>query len=194
MATKLHRSGWFLSGLILGLSAGRLWTYVNALPTAKAQEATGGAAPDATSLAAELAAIKDKLPDQAHAMQDVGYHFSNLWFAGSKANWDLAVFYLNETKSHLHWAVRIIPVRKDNAGQTIDLAALLEAAENGPLKQVQDAIEAKDGAAFERAYRFTLETCYACHKASDKPYLRPQIPVQPETPIINFDPKATWPK
>jgi hypothetical protein len=25
------------------------------------------------------------------------------------------------------------------------------------------------------------------------PYLRPQIPTEPETRIINFDPKAKWP-
>jgi Transcriptional regulator PadR-like family len=35
--------------------------------------------------------------------------------------------------------------------------------------------------------------CYACHRASDKPYLRPRIPEAPEARIINFDPAATWP-
>ena len=46
---------------------------------------------------------------------------------------------------------------------------------------------------FTRAYRLTLEGCYSCHKASDKPYLRPRIPEQPASRIINFDPAATWP-
>jgi hypothetical protein len=145
-------------------------------------------------LAAELEAIKSKLPDQAHAMQDVGYHFTNLWFAGKHAHWDLANFYLAETRSHLRWAVRIIPKRKDSAGQEIDLQAILQAVENTPLKQLEDSIKAKDGDAFEKAYRFTLESCYSCHKASDKPFIRPQIPTHPETLIINFDPNATWPK
>ena len=27
------------------------------------------------------------LPDQSHAMVDVGYHFANLWFAADKENW-----------------------------------------------------------------------------------------------------------
>ena len=35
--------------------------------------------------------------------------------------------------------------------------------------------------------------CYACHKAVDKPYLRPQVPTEPASRIINFDPKANWP-
>lgn len=148
----------------------------------------------ALDLRAEIEAIKGKLPDQAHAMQDVGYHFSNLWFAGQQKHWDLANFYWAETRSHLHWAVRIIPVRKDNAGVEIKLVDILEAMENGPLKQLGEAIASKDPEAFEKAYRFSVETCYSCHKASDKPFIRVQIPTEPETPIINFDPNATWPR
>ena len=58
---------------------------------------TGKAAPTAPDLNAEIEAIKAKLPDQAHAMQDVGYHFSNLWFARQEENWPLAEFYNAET-------------------------------------------------------------------------------------------------
>jgi hypothetical protein len=76
----------------------------------------------------------------------------------------------------------------------VDLRAILQAFENTPLKQLEDAIQAKDKGKFEKEYRFTLETCYACHKASDKPFIRLQIPTHPETPIINFDPKADWPQ
>jgi hypothetical protein len=127
-------------------------------------------------------------------MQDVSYHFGNLWFAAQKEHWDLATFYLMETRSHLRWAVRMIPKRKDNAGKEIDLEAILQSFENSPWAQMKDALAAKDKAEFEKKYRFGLESCYACHKAVDKPYLRPQIPTQPETPIINFDPKADWPQ
>jgi hypothetical protein len=155
---------------------------------------TGKAAPTAPDLNAEIEAIKAKLPDQAHAMQDVGYHFSNLWFARQEENWPLAEFYNAETLSHLRWAVRIIPKRKDSAGTEIDLEAILQAFENSPWTQLKDAIAAKDKAAFDKAYRFALETCYACHKASDKPFIRLQIPARPETPIINFDPHADWPR
>jgi hypothetical protein len=146
------------------------------------------------TLAAEIEAIKGKLPDQAHAMQDVGYHFSNLWFAGQNENWPLAEFYWNETRSHLHWAVRIIPVRKNLAGEDIVLKDILEGFENGPLKQLHDTITAGDIAAFDKTYRTCVETCYSCHKVSGKPFIRPQIPTQPESPMINFDPNAKWPR
>lgn len=186
---RLRGAGALLFSACLGAA---LYAWASpAAPPAHAQ--TPAEESDEQRLLAELEAIKGKLPDQAHAMQDVGYHFSNLWFAGRSEHWPLAEFYWNETRSHLRWAVRIIPKRKDTAGQEIDLEAILQSLENAPLKQLQDAIAAKDGAAFEKAYRFTLEGCYACHKASDKPFIRPQIPVAPETPIINFDPAARWP-
>jgi hypothetical protein len=31
-------------------------------------------------------------------MADVGYHFSNLWFAGRGRNWPLATYYYNEVR------------------------------------------------------------------------------------------------
>jgi hypothetical protein len=182
-----------LTALILGIGIGAAAHALlpPATPRAIAQQTQ--AEPQISTIAAEIEAIKGKLPDQAHAMQDVGYHFSNLWFARQQENWPLAEFYNNEVRSHLRWAVRIIPKRKDLAGQEVDLEAILQAFENSPWTQLKDAIAAKDAAAFDKAYRFVVESCYACHKASDKPFIRPQIPSQPETPIINFDPRANWP-
>lgn len=148
---------------------------------------------DVAALQAELALIKSQLPDQAHAMADVGYHFANLWFAGKQKNWSLAKFCLDETRSHLNWAVRLKPVRKVAAAD-LDLRNILQAVENTQLADVKKAVEDKDGEKFVAAYRQTLEACYACHKASEKPYLRPQIPEQPPAPIINFDPEAKWPQ
>lgn len=152
------------------------------------------AAPNPPSEQELLQQFKDRGPDQAHAMMSVAYHFNNLWFAAEAENWPLADFYQKETVSHLRWAVRIIPKRKDSVGQIIDLTAILQAVENSPLKQLQEAVQAKDHDKFVAAYRFTLEGCYSCHKASDKPYLRPRIPDQTAEHTINFDPSVTWPK
>jgi hypothetical protein len=93
----------------------------------------------------------------------------------------------------LRWAVRIIPKRKDSNGKDVDLVAILQAYENGPLKQLDEAIKSQSNERFPAAYKFCLESCYACHKAASKPYLRPQIPLGPATQIINFAPNAKWP-
>jgi hypothetical protein len=141
----------------------------------------------------DVARLKSIASDQSHAMADVGYHFANLWFAGDKRNWPLAKFYLDETRSHLKWAVRIIPVRKTKAGD-LELQGILDAVDNSLLSEVAKSIDNKDVEKFRATYRRSLEGCYSCHKAADKPYLRPQIPTNPPQPIINFDPDAKWPE
>lgn len=150
--------------------------------------------PDVASLQAEIERLKQVVPDQAHAMMDVDYHFSNLWFAANQGNWPLAQFYWNETRSHLRWAVRIIPVRKDNAGKDVKLQDILQSLENSPLKQLEESIQLKDREKFVAAYEFTLTSCYSCHKASDKPYLRLRIPEHPASTMMNLDPHAAWPQ
>jgi hypothetical protein len=157
----------------------------------KSPAASSQAPPD--NVAARVKALEDLLPSQSHMMADVGDHFANLWFAGEAENWPLADFYFGETKSHLHWAVRRIPIRKDNRGQDINLANILEAFENSQLTQLKRLIDAKDKAGFERIYKESLTVCYSCHTASEKPYLRLRVPQVPASPIINFDPKAASP-
>ena len=70
---------------------------------------------------------------------------------------------------------------------------ILQAFENGQLTQLKGTIDGKNKAAFEKLYKESLTVCYSCHTAADKPYLRPQIPEQPASRIMNFDPKAKWP-
>ncbi len=152
------------------------------------------AADEIKKLREELKQIRELLPDQSHAMKDVSYHFTNLKFAADEENWPLAQFYFGETQQHLRWAVRLKPIRKDNVGREIDLKKILEALETTPMAALKKSIDAKDREQFTTAYRATIEGCYACHKASDKPYLHPKIPEHPETQIINFDTKADWPK
>ena len=150
----------------------------------KPMEATN----EIAALRAEVNRLKGIVPDQSHAMKDVAYHFGNLWFAAQKTNWPLADFYWSETRSHLRWAVRIIPVRKDANGNEIRLQEILDPIDKTSLQQVGDAIKAKDSTKFVEAYKQMLDSCYVCHLASAKPFLKLQIPQQPEAPIIKFEP------
>jgi hypothetical protein len=151
------------------------------------------ASPAPEELSARVKALEDLIPDQAHIMADVGEHYTNLWFAGEAENWALADFYLAETRSHLRWAVGRIPIRKDNAGREVNLGTILEAFENSQLAQLKQVIAHKDRTGFERTYKESLTVCYSCHKAADKSFLRPQVPTEPASRIMNFDPRADWP-
>ena len=143
---------------------------------------------DAAALKADIEALKQLVPSQSHAMADVDYHFANLWFAAQSANWPLAAFYLNETRSHLNWAVRIRPVRKLSSGQEFDLRPLLQGIENSSLARLKSAIDGKNLKSFDAAYRQTITDCHACHKLAEKPYLRPHIPEAPATRMIDMKP------
>ncbi len=144
------------------------------------------AQPDVAALKEEVENLKRLLPDQAHAMSDVDYHFSNLWFAAQYANWPLAEFYLNETRAHLNWAVRMRPVRRLSNGAEIDLRTILQGVESSGIVDARTSISKRDLRGFEVAYRGTMMQCYGCHMASEKPYLRLRIPETPSTHMIDL--------
>lgn len=146
-------------------------------------------AQDAAALKAEIDALRALVPSQSHAMMDVDYQFSNLWFAAANENWPLAEFYLNETRSHLAWAVRLRPVRRLSSGGEFDLRPMLQAVEGTALVVLRAAVEKRDRTGFEQAYRQTMDACFGCHQAAEKPYLRPHVPDAPSSRMIDFRPK-----
>ena len=153
-----------------------------------------GVTSDLDALRSDVARLKANAPSQSHTMSDVGYHWTNLWFAGEKKNWPLAMFYFDETRQHILWTIRLRPVRKGPDGSDVNLVPIFEGIDTSAFKGMAEAIQQQDAQAFAAAYRMTLEACYGCHKASGKPYLRPMIPTAPSQSIINFDPAANWPQ
>jgi hypothetical protein len=183
----------FAGGAVLGAF---IVTRVLPLPGTQAAgpAAAVGEGVDLAALRADVDRLKEAVPSQSHAMTDVGYQYANLWFAGEKQNWPLAQFYFNETRSHIRWTIRIRPVRKNLAGNPVELKGIFDGIENGVLASLKEAIEKKDRGQFATSYKQMLEACYACHKASDKPFLRPMIPLAENQSIINPDPNASWPQ
>src|SRR5438105_13033915 len=99
---------------------------------------------DVAALKGDVERLKAVATDQSHVMTDVGHQFSCLWFAGRARNWPLADFFFSETQSHLRWAVRVIPVRKDAASREVDLRGILQGIETSSLQDLHDSIAAKD--------------------------------------------------
>jgi hypothetical protein len=162
--------------------------------TAAADSRVGDEAADGlTALRGDVARLKVNAPSQSHTMSDVGNHWTNLWFAAEKKNWPLAMFYFEEARAHIVWTIQLRPVRKADDGSDVNLLPIFQSIDTSAFKSVTDAIQAQDSTAFTTAYRESLAACYGCHKASGKPYLRPQIPTAPAQTIINLDAAATWP-
>lgn len=149
---------------------------------------------DVEAMQKDVDRLKSITTSASVAMADVGFHFSNLWFAGQKGNWPLAAYYYNEGRNHIRWLVRITPMPKGPDGELVDLQGIFDGLDTSALKDLKDVIDKKDGTRFAATYRQTLEGCYSCHKAVGRPYLRPAVPTTPAQSIINLDPAATWPQ
>jgi hypothetical protein len=149
------------------------------------------AADAGTSIApADVERLKTLVPSQSHTMQDVAYHWTNLWFAGQQGNWPLARFYFDEAHQHIQWTIQIRPIRKDPDGRDVDLQSIFQAVDSTLFAAVKIAIEQKNGPQFATAYKNSLDGCYSCHKSSGKPYLHPVVPTVPAQTIIDFSPET----
>ncbi len=128
--------------------------------------------PNVAQQIADLKAANDQLrtliPSQSHAMMDVAYHFTNLWFAGQQANWPLAQFYFNEARSH---RLRAVPprsaMRKVSSGE-LHLQEMFDAFDKTLLADVKKRDRRQEREAVQGvAYRGALEGCNACHTAAE---------------------------
>jgi hypothetical protein len=146
-----------------------------------------GPSEEIAALKAQNEQLRSLIPSQSHAMMDVAYHFTNLWFAGQHANWPLAQFYFNEARNHIAWAIRIVPVRKTSGGE-LHLQEMFDAFDQTLLTDLKKQIADHDRAGFSAAYRQALNGCNACHMAAEKPYLHLVVPDRPEAHIVDFNP------
>lgn len=178
--------------LIPGVMIGLAWSSSNSVdenPTTTQQQLQD----ELAKLKADVKRLQEMSVDQAAVMSHLSYHWSNLWTAIQQENWQLADFYLAETRSNLNWAIRVRPIRKVGTTE-VNLKDIGGALDGTQFAQMKEAIFRKDKDRCIKLYTDSLQGCYACHKASDKPYLRPQIPTGPESRVINFDPRATEPR
>jgi len=183
-----------MCGVLLGRAADRVG-YPGALfPTVAAQQGRAAAPPPTLeSLAADVAQLKAIQPSNSHIMMDVQFHWTNLWFAAQKKDWEFAQYQFNEMRGHIQWLMRKSPIIRGQDGMDVDVKSIFDAVDTSSLADVKAAIEKKDSVKFAAAYKTMIESCYSCHKAVGRPYLRPMIPTAPAMTVINLDPKATWP-
>ena len=182
-----------LCGIFLGVGLDREWPH-GLVPTVLAQQGRRAALPTMESLPMEVAQLKALVPSNSHIMMDVQFHWTNLWFAGRRKNWPLALYFFNETRGHIQWLLRKSPTTRGPDGKDVDMQGIFDGVDTSSLAAVKTAIEKQDSAQFAASYRTMLESCYACHKAVGRPYLRPMLPQTQVMPILNFDPNATWPE
>jgi hypothetical protein len=171
-------------GAIIGGMAVEYWMTRNVpAPAAQQQAPTGAAAADVTFL-------KSIVPTQSHSMMDVGYHWTNLWFAAEKKNWPLARYLFGEARQSMRWTILLRPVRQLPDGKSIDVKGIFTAVDMSAFAAVQLAVEDEDHATFVNSYKSALDACYSCHVSAGLPHLRPVVPTSPASTLISFEPPA----
>jgi hypothetical protein len=169
-----------------------VWKIPALSQTPAKQDAKADAAKiDLIALNNDVAKLKSIVPSNSHIMEDVSFHYSNLWFAGQKKNWPLALFYYNESRNHIRWLITKSPTTKTPDGEVVNLQGIFDGIDTSSLPMLKKSIEDKDVNEFTSAYKVMLDSCYSCHKSAGRPYLHPVVPTVPPQSIINYLPEPS---
>jgi hypothetical protein len=107
-----------------------------------------------------------------------------LRLAGNAQNWVYAKYELHELQEAFDRAIRVWPRYKG-----LPLGGMIDAIAKGPLGEVDKAIDAKNGAAFDAAYEKLTEGCNACHQAANVGQVVIRIPNASTFPDQDFRPE-----
>ena len=121
----------------------------------------------------QLRTVEKQLRGLDVTMAEIGYRFTELYFAGQDGNWDYAKYQAEKIDLALRLAVERRPKRKTSAD-----AFLKE-----DLPVVQQAIEGRDPAGFQRAMDRLRSSCMKCHNKEKVSYFTVELPEHRISPI-----------
>jgi len=127
---------------------------------APAPAATATAAP--ADLQKQIDDIKGTIPKFAVTMREVGDRFEDMNAAVKGGNWGLAAY----MSSYMNKAMNPAKVTKPKE------YPMWESFYTTSFKPVNDAIAAKDPAAFDKAYTAVIESCNGCHATMGYGYIK----------------------
>lgn len=106
------------------------------------------------------------------AMVEVGYRFSELYWAGQDRNWEFAKYHSEKIRTAIKNGLERRPARTQSAQMIYP-----------SLDALEEAMKMKDGKKFGAAIENLRNTCNACHSAEKVPYIHVQFPLQRLSPI-----------
>jgi hypothetical protein len=108
---------------------------------------------------------------------------AKLYFAGQAENWDLAAYELDEIDEGFDDVLKYHPTHKDSPVAPKDAIPRIVTE---PLRQLKDAVEKKDSAAFGPAFAALTAACNSCHEATNFSFNIVQIPTSNPYPNQQF--------
>ena len=129
------------------------------------------------SLAAHAAEPAAPQPDYHPSLADimtmaVQPRHTKLGLAGKARNWPYVAYEAKELRGAFNRVVRTVPTFNKT-----DMADMVAANMKDPLDQIDAAIKAKNGPAFDAAYAKITNACNLCHKGLDKEFVVIKAPV-----------------
>lgn len=118
--------------------------------------------------------LNDTKPGLGEIMGVIQQHHAKLYYAGTRANWPLAAYELNEIQESLDDAMQLYPNKFKEV--RVPLPELIPAMTKASMGQVQEAIQQKDEKSFVQAYQALSVSCSSCHAAANDPFIRIKVP------------------
>lgn len=112
-------------------------------------------------------------PGLGTVMIEYGNRFTNTYYAAKGGNWDLAAYQLKEA----------LEIQEVGEATRPGRAGALKGFEDAFVGKLEDAIKAKDSAAFETAFNNAVKGCNGCHAGQGFPYIKYELPAAPPAPL-----------
>lgn len=130
------------------------------------------------ALDAKVATLEQQVNDSKQGLGEImgviEQHHAKLYYAGTKANWPLAAYELNEIQEGLDDATSLYPTPFKNV--TTALTQIVPAMTKGTIAGVHQAIQQKNVKSFVDAYQALSKSCSNCHAAENHPFIKIQTP------------------
>jgi hypothetical protein len=121
----------------------------------------------------QLRTVEKQLRGLDVAMAEIGYRFTELYFAGQDRNWDYAKYQAEKMDLTLRLALERRPKRAASAQPFL----------KEDLPFVQQAIESGDPAGFRQAMERLRTACMKCHAEENVPYFTVEFPERRISPV-----------
>lgn len=130
------------------------------------------------ALEAKVATLEKEVngitPGLGEIMGVIEQHHAKLYYAGTRSNWPLAAYELDEIQENLDYATQLYPDAFRSV--TVPLPQIIPAMTKGSIAEVRQAIEQKNAKSFAEAYQSLSKSCSSCHAAENHPFIKIQAP------------------
>jgi len=103
-----------------------------------------------------------------------------LWRAEQDGNWDFAAYELGNLRGAFDRLARAHPTEHD-----ISFPEMIASVTEQPFKELNSAIQSKNGTAFAKAYADLTAACNSCHQALNHSVVEVRVPNQTSTSDLN---------